>query len=226
MRDHGESMSSSESEPKWRAWLHRVPPLAYWLAAGVSLTVGVTLPAAIWHTWNASAVGAIVAGAFIGLPAFLDAVGKRRTAAEVGSTKAGLVSPSSGSTGARSELSLPVTAAIDLAQPSTQLKDQPTTAGADDMGWDIELNPVVAALANAIPDHRAIRTITVQAGLNPATIDPEGAPDVRWQVVMEHAWEKGDAVVDRILALALVRSSNRLLYDAVAAYRTHRANQG
>jgi hypothetical protein len=226
MRDHDELMSRRERESKWRARLSKLPPLAYWLVAAILLTVGVTLPAAIWHTWNASAVGAIVAGAFIGLPAFLDAVRKRRTTAETGSAQPGMVRPSSSSTGAGSESPPPAATAIDRAQPSTQLKDRPTTSGADDMGWDVGLNPVVAALARAIADHRAIRTITVQAGLEPATIDPEGAPDTRWQVVMEHACDRGGAVVDRILDLALARSPNPRLHEAVAIYRTHRANQG
>jgi hypothetical protein len=224
MGDDCGSMSMGEGKTNWRAWLHKVPPLVYWLAAAILLVVAITVPAMIWQTWNAATVGAIVAAIFIGLPPFLDAVDKRRATSAKGAAKVGSHHSSNGSSDSAGHSLSSIGATLDHPQTSTQREDRPATPGADRMSWDIRLNPVVAALAQAIPDRRAISTITVQGGLDPATLDPEGAPDTRWQVVMQQAWDRGDSVVDEILTLALARSPSNRLRSAVDAYRAHRAN--
>lgn len=90
-------------------------------------------------------------------------------------------------------------------------------------GWDARLNPVVSVLASALADPRKIRTIVMQSGLELSEIDPDGTPYDRWQSVFEQASELGLPTVDKVLHLALSRSSKKALHDAARLYWQQRS---
>ena len=106
-------------------------------------------------------------------------------------------------------------------QDKNEGEESLSTGDGDESGgavWDVSLNAVVAGLASAIADPRKIRTLVVQAGLDPAEIDPDGTPYDRWQSVIEQANEKGDTAVDNVLRLALSRSKRADLHEAANSY--------
>jgi len=84
--------------------------------------------------------------------------------------------------------------------------------------WDPALNPVVTALATAIPNVRAIRTLARQSDLSLAELDPSGDLYDRWHDVVEQANMRGQEHVDTLLRLALARSPDPELHQGAALY--------
>lgn len=85
-------------------------------------------------------------------------------------------------------------------------------------GWDPALDTVVAALASAFADPRTIRTLIAQSRISRAEVDPDGTVYDRWFVVVERANAEGEATVDRLLRLALNRSPDHALHQAIRTY--------
>jgi len=109
---------------------------------------------------------------------------------------------------------------VSASEPTPAAQIRPADAGNEaGLGeWDTALNPVVAALASALPDARTVLTIATESGIPLAEIDPDGALYDRWHVVVRQARRRGERTIDLALNLALTRSPDPALRQTIEEY--------
>jgi len=109
---------------------------------------------------------------------------------------------------------------VSASEPTAAAQIRPTVAGNEAAAWewDTALNPVVAALASALPDARTVLTIAAESGIPLAEIDPDGALYDRWHVVVRQASRRGERTIDLALNLALARAPDPALRRTIDEY--------